>query len=88
MPNDAFFLLSPSRHTVLVHDHGMTHEQAFDDLVMHATTPEALAMVQELQETPAGRRVLDELRRWWHADGLPVPWDNLLDLSPRHEAER
>jgi hypothetical protein len=77
----ASFLLSPSRHTVLVHDHGMTHEQAFDTLAMEMTTPEALALVQGFQETPAGRRVLALLRDWWHADGLPVPWDNLLELK-------
>jgi len=56
-------------------DMGMTPAEAWqvihDDL---ANEPGALAILMDLEASPAGREVLALSRQQWAAHGLPPPW--------------
>ncbi len=75
---DAFL---PSGHARLVAYGGRSHAQAFDELAATAALPAFQQMVREFQATTDGRALLRQVRSSWGKEGLPCPWDNVLDLT-------
>jgi len=65
----------------LVEYHGMTPEQAFDQLAVTAALPAFQAMITEFEATADGRALLRDTIGFWDKEGLPCPWDNRLDLT-------
>ncbi len=72
--------LSPSSIDILARKHGLTVEQAFDAVATVAAGPVFQAEVARFQSTPVGRDILAQQWKAWDKDGLPAPWDNVLEL--------
>ncbi|MBA3947837.1 MAG: hypothetical protein H0X37_25200 [Herpetosiphonaceae bacterium] len=80
---DADLLAPAGGHARLMYHAGMTHEQAYDLVAERAARPEFQAVIQQFQATPDGRALLAQARTYWDREGLPVPWDNVLELPVR-----
>ncbi len=83
--DDFSVLLSPASYDGfggMVDLQGWTRAAAFDELARRAADPAFQALIQQYHTTPQGRTLLALVRRAWDAEGLPCPWDNLLDLTP------
>ncbi|MBA3947081.1 MAG: hypothetical protein H0X37_21285 [Herpetosiphonaceae bacterium] len=65
---------------------GLTPAQAFDAVAERAATPAFQAMIARFQASAVGRELLVDIRSWWDAEGLPVPWDNVLDMPQVRDA--
>ncbi|GAC1362300.1 MAG: hypothetical protein NVSMB42_21890 [Herpetosiphon sp.] len=84
-PEQFSFLLSPHSYGGfggLVAD-GLTPARAFDVIAERARAPEFQAMIRTFEESAAGRELLADISGWWDAEGLPCPWDTVLEL-PKH----